>query len=366
MKNLPVSVRRILGLTVAVLAGTFATLAIASPASAHHTWVEGSAVCDAPTGTWKVTWTVFNSQSNLDATLTKVVWTPTGSPGTGIAVDAIVPKKPVGKLVGVQTVPGSATQASLAVRGSWPNGVTDGQDRSETVTFGGACQQNQPKPTATFTSDCDGTVVVQLGNKAGTAPVSFVVTGINEPVSVPAGGEKSVTVPAGSAANITVKVGTTEVATYSWKDPGTCAPVKVASKSDCTTVTISLENPAGNRPIDATVKSGAETKQVTIAGGETKEVTFPAGAGTTATVTYGSGAAAAANVAPGAAAAAVEPVTVTWADPGNCAPPPPPDLPDTGVQVAGLVSAGAALVALGAGVLFFLYRRRNAPRPTTL
>jgi LPXTG-motif cell wall-anchored protein len=58
---------------------------------------------------------------------------------------------------------------------------------------------------------------------------------------------------------------------------------------------------------------------------------------------------------------AEEGTTVTWENPGTCAPPTTttPPLPVTGASLTSLVGVGAALVLVGGALLFVLrYRRR--------
>jgi LPXTG-motif cell wall-anchored protein len=84
------------------------------------------------------------------------------------------------------------------------------------------------------------------------------------------------------------------------------------------------------------------SKDVTIGTGKTENVTFPAGPGpTTATVAFKDMSAT---------------ITLVWQNPGAvCA---PPELPKTGDNIGGFVAGGAALVALGAGLLLYVRRRR--------
>ncbi len=362
MKKPQLSVRRIVGLAVAIFVGTVAAFAFATPANAHHTWVTGDTQCNTETGNWEVTWTVFNSQTNLEATLTKVVLTPASSSVTNIFVGAIVPKSP-GTLVGQQILDGTATSASLAVRGHWPNGVVDGQDRYASVTMSGTCVQDHPKPHATFASACDGSVTVTLTNDAdATKSAYFTVTGdggFSKTATVAAGGSTDVLVPPASAGHIVVMEGNTKVGESSWTEPNDCAPVKVSSRSDCTTLTITLENPAGNRPVDAIVKSGDDTENVTVPPGGSKDVTFPATDGTTATVSFSAAAALAGKLA----VTDVPPLTITWERPATCATTPP--LPTTGSHLGPVIGAGVGLLALGAGLLALLFRRRMATESRT-
>jgi LPXTG-motif cell wall-anchored protein len=347
VKNFRPFVRRLSILAAATLTGTAALLAVtAAPAHAHHSTVYGEAVCDTETGNWVVTWTVRNSMTNRSAVLIEASWTPSAHGVSNINVGSALPRKGQGVLTGQQIVPGSETSATLAVRGKWENNFVERRSGPTTVTFGGTCEEDKPLPNASFISACDGSVTVTLSNAADARKAAaFTVVGENnfsEARSVAKGDSTDVTVPAASAGDIKVLVGGREFAAYKWLEPPDCAPLQVAALSDCKTLTFSVENPAGNRPKEITVTSGDTTETLTLAAGETKEFTFPGAAGTTATVSLGQG----------------DPVTITWEDPGNCNPP-PPELPETGVKLSGLIGLGGALVLVGSALLFVLHRRRT-------
>jgi LPXTG-motif cell wall-anchored protein len=248
-------------------------------------------------------------------------------------------------LVGEQRLPGTATEASLTVRARWINGFEEQVAQSGKVEFGGACEQDQPKPNAAFASACDGTVTVTLANaEDAKAPAAFTVTGeagFSQKATVEPGGSKELVVPAESAGHITVTVGDKTIAEHAWQQPADCAPVKVAFRSDCDSLTISIENPAGSAPVQATVTSGDKTETLTLAPGETKEVTFDAQEGTVAIVTIGD-----------------ESLDVAWEQPEGCVPA-GPGLPVTGASVGGVIAVGLALLIAGAGLLVLFRRRRG-------
>jgi LPXTG-motif cell wall-anchored protein len=115
--------------TTAVLAGTVlgvaGAVALAAPASAHHTTVTGTTAC-TPSGDWTVTWKVVNSESNKVGTVKDVVVTPAGKPVTTIVVDAEIPKG--GEIVGTQALSKDDATASLKVLVKWltkANGYPD-------------------------------------------------------------------------------------------------------------------------------------------------------------------------------------------------------------------------------------------------
>jgi LPXTG-motif cell wall-anchored protein len=349
VKSFRLFVRRLVIVAVATIAGTAGILAITmTPAWAHHTTVTGDPVCDTETGNWIITWKVYNSERDKTARLKEAYWTPTGTPMTNIAVDAFLPKRGQGVLTGVQTVPGSATTASLTVKAKWDNGFRENR-RTTTVTFNGTCDEDRPKPHVAFSSACDGSVTVTLSNDADarrsatftvTGPGGFSQTRTVAPGATPV----DVLVPATTAGTISVSIPNSAPATYSWSDPGNCAPVEVSARSTCTELIVQVENPQGNRPRNVTVTSGSETETFTLAAGESKEFTFPGGPGVTATVTVGD-----------------KSETITWEDPGTCAPPTTttPPLPVTGASLTSLIGVGAALVLVGGALLMVLRHRRR-------
>lgn len=345
------SVRRLAVLAGGVLLGAGAALAVAAPASAHHSVVKGDPVCDTSTGEWVVTWSVDAvAPRGVDRfKLIKVDLQPAGSTVTNIAATEgdSFPYE-VGKpVVGEQRLPGDATSASLAVQAEWDNGYKEQKPVSSgPLTFGGPCEKDKPKPNASFTSACDGSVTVTLTNaEDAKMPAEFEVSGaggFTEKVSVKPGDSKSVTVPAKSAEKITVTSGD-ETFKGGFEQPANCEPVKVAALSDCDSITVSLENPEGTTPVEATVTRGDKTEKVTVAPGETKEVSFPAEEGTKVTVTIGD-----------------QSAEIAYEKPENCggAAGGGPELPVTGASVGGAIGVAAGLLAIGA-VLYFVFRRRR-------
>jgi LPXTG-motif cell wall-anchored protein len=356
--------RRAAFVVLAMLAGTLAALIGASPASAHFSSVSGTATCDSDTGNWVVTWTVTVHATQLTGHLFKVVATPTPVDGIDVGTDVPFPDG----VTGTQLVPnGSATVATLAVRAQWDDYFKDAKDRVGQVTLGTNCIQDQPKPTASASSACDGSVTLDLSNTEGTKAAIFAVTlGNHAPVdhTVAKGTDEKVVVDGVDAGSIIVKSGGVTLLTTKWTPPADCAPLAVSSKSDCTSLTVILDNPAGNKAVDVTVTSGNQQAAITVGNGETQQVTFPATAGTTATVTFDLLPAVATH-----AAGDTTPITVAWEQPAAClattAPPAPPVLPTTGSHLTPVIATGGGLLVVGAAVLFLLYRRRHATqRPT--
>jgi LPXTG-motif cell wall-anchored protein len=353
-------VRRTLGIAAAVLAGLMATFVLATPASAHYSYIRGTASCIAESGTYSVNWSVWNSEVDKVEDLIVVTTDPAGGAGD-IHVGATIPDHQ-GTLTGVQTgIPGNAHSASLSVKGHWAKDNFTEDLKTDTVNLDGNCAMGTASPSASATFACDGTAVVSVSNAANathTATFTVTGTGFTKTTSALAAGDSTtMDVPASAAGDITVKVGNAVITSFHWAKPADCAAVKVASKSDCTSLTVSLENPSPNAPITATVVSGNTSKDVTIGTGKTELVSFPAGPGaTSATVTFKDGAATTLAAHAVAAAQAAAPITLNWENPGAVCT--PPELPKTGAKIGGVVGSGVALVGIGVGLLFYLRRRK--------
>jgi len=337
-------------LVVAVIAGGFAAVIGATPASAHFSSIVGKPTCASDTGNWVITWSVMNNATALVGTVDKVSFTPATDPVSQIVPGATIPNP--GQLTGTQTIAnGTATVATLTVQAKWSDGFEEAQPSIGQVFFDNKCVKNQPKPSAAFSPACDGTVTVTLSDdKDATKAAAFTVTGaagFTKSVSVAQGGSSSVVVPAAAASAITVLVDGEQLTTGAWKDPGNCAPVAVSSKSDCTSLTVTLDNPAGNRPADAMVSDGTNSQDVTVPAGGSKTLTFPGKPSLTVTVTLAAGAA---------------PTTLKWTPAAACqtTPPAAPTLPTTGSHLGPVIASGAGLLGLGAAVLYVLWRRRTA------
>jgi hypothetical protein len=356
------SLRRPLAVLGAAFVGLAAAVAVAAPASAHHPIVTGTAECDTATGDWKVTWTVANSETDLEGKITAVELTPAGTEIDGIAVDAVLPKSGDGVLTGKQTVPGDsgATEATLKVSGYWNR---DGKDvRSDaggSVHFQGTCAAPSSKPAATFVSKCDGSVVVTLVNaEDATKDATFVVTGeggFTAEKTVAPGEDDTVTVPAANAGKITVteKGGQEPVATGKWTEPEGCAkPGEPTGEviSTCDELVFVVANPEDGVSITITfTPNTGEPKTVTVEPGETETVAFPAQEGLTVTPT----------------AEGLETETIAWEEPEDCdngggggGDDGGPILPVTGAAAGGMAAGAALLLAVGAG-LFLVARRRR-------
>lgn len=128
--------RRLLAGAAATAIGVIGAVALASPASAHHTGVSGEAVCDEATGDWVITWTVTNSEVDIPGTFTSVVVDPEAD----LSPVAVGEELPIGGITAEQRVSADTPSASLEVSVVWHRKRFDPTDtkRGE-VTLGGEC-----------------------------------------------------------------------------------------------------------------------------------------------------------------------------------------------------------------------------------
>ena len=117
-------------------------------------------------GKWEATWTVVNSEADLEGKIVAV------TPATveGIAVDATLPKSGDGALTGKQIVTGG-DEAVLKVTVRW---VRDG--RIIEATKKGVAKPSRKCAAAGFEAECDGSVVVTLDNTTGSRATKLTVT----------------------------------------------------------------------------------------------------------------------------------------------------------------------------------------------
>lgn len=329
--------KRLLGLAGSAIIGAFGAVALATPAQAHHPIISGKAICQAD-GQYKITWSVGNGNwSDRTARITAISSDP-DTEVTGFKVDTEI--APSAEVIGTQMVPGSTTEAKLTISARWynPNGSDSGISDTKTgsaVGVKGKCKP-QPDPTATFTSNCDGTVNVHIVNP-GRAEAEFTVTGIDGKIKVPGKGEKDVTVPAGAGA-IVVKRGDKLVAeTDGWVRPAECPKPSPLGESTCDSFIVKLTNPEGNQTVKATVTYGIQVKEKDVAPGKTETVSLSPSSQTEATVVF--------TGWDGA-------FKVKYEKPADC-----PGLPQTGANTFTYIASGTGLAALGL-LIVFLARRR--------
>ncbi|TYC04752.1 LPXTG cell wall anchor domain-containing protein [Micromonospora sp. WP24] len=116
------SLRRPLAVLGAALLGLIGTVAVAAPASAHHTTIKATVDCDQLSGERVITWSVENSERNKAVTLQRV----TAEPNTPVNLKTDETKPLQGAVIGnagtieaVQRVPSDTKTAKLAVHGLW-------------------------------------------------------------------------------------------------------------------------------------------------------------------------------------------------------------------------------------------------------
>lgn len=152
--------------TLAVLAtAVLVGLGIAVPmsASAHHTTIYGSAVCNTDTGLFDATWTVENWQPGNPATIT-------ASSRASVPVGATIDQSQTFSEAGL-----SAGTHSLSVSASWPNGQYS--QNSGQITTQGDCQVSIPeKPEPLSGTDSEDGPAVCVEPKNGTATITTTKT----------------------------------------------------------------------------------------------------------------------------------------------------------------------------------------------
>ncbi|BFU42828.1 LPXTG cell wall anchor domain-containing protein [Krasilnikovia sp. MM14-A1004] len=115
--------------STAALAGTFLGLAgvvaFAAPASAHHPIISGTPSCVQEDGSWTVTWSVTNSEKDLQGDITVVTAGPEDSKFSGIAVKDVLPKNGEGELKGEQKLTKEDESATLTIGAHWIRNYTD-------------------------------------------------------------------------------------------------------------------------------------------------------------------------------------------------------------------------------------------------
>jgi LPXTG-motif cell wall-anchored protein len=172
--------RRLTAGAAGLLIGAAGALAVASPASAHHTEVVGTPECLTETGEWLVTWTVTSQapEEVKQFRLIEVSHEPADTELTGLPLD--VDQSVDTPFTGEQRLPSDATSASLTVKAKWDNGRK--RTNHGEVWFEGTCDQREEPPADDFgewTFDCDELTIT-------------ITTPLKEPVTltfVPSEGE---------------------------------------------------------------------------------------------------------------------------------------------------------------------------------
>nr|WP_221375970.1 cell wall anchor protein [Actinoplanes polyasparticus] len=359
----------------AVAAGTLIGLAgvafFASPASAHHSTVKGTATCDTATGEWVVDWSVdATSEGHAKAfRFVRVESTPEGHPVDGIAhtpddADPAFPYKDEETLKGSQRVPGDAESASLTVQAKWDNEYTEWEPQTGTVEFDGVCSKDAPKPDAKLVSNCDGVTVTLSNGAEAKADAKFTIEGsegFKKDVTVAAGGEPAtVEVPAKNAKKIVVTEANSDkpVAEGEWKQPEDCKEDNASRyfEATCDELIFTIDNTKGDETITATfTPNKGEPKSLTVKAGDKGSVAFKGEKGL--------------KVVPSENGESGEAIDWDAQKPEDCDATPTPTptesspgegggLPVTG-PVAGSIAGGAAILLVAGAVLFILARRRK-------
>ncbi|WP_127497344.1 cell wall anchor protein [Actinoplanes solisilvae] len=372
--------------TTAVVAGAILGLGgvafLASPASAHHSELKGTAVCDTASGDWVVTWSVntvvppgVNSWGLREVTAGPSALEPaTDEFKLATSERGQFPYSVKETVKGIQKVKASEPKATLAVKAAWNNGHKETKPITGEVVFEGKCAPDAPKPTAQLASNCEGVTVTLSNGAEATADAKFTVKGDNgftESVVVKKGEDsKTVTVPGKDAGKIVVTEGKSETPLLvgKWEKPEECTPPTEVEPdayfaATCEDLSFTIDNTKGTKTVEAKfTPNKGEAQSLTVKPGEKATATFKGEKGLEVTATGGD-----------------EPITVKWdeekpedcdgtaspspsatASPTEAAPAPGEGggLPVTG-PVAGSIAGGAALLLIAGGVLFFMARRRK-------
>ncbi|RKR90701.1 LPXTG-motif cell wall-anchored protein [Micromonospora pisi] len=375
------SLRRPLAILGAGFIGLAATLAVAGPASAHHSEVKGQFACDVKTGEYVGHWTIDNVGTEgvdkyrfilVDAK--KSVGDITSNvtiPGVSVTEKGQDPQYPrtVGKFDTEELrYPGDTTQLSLTVQAEWKNTYTEKEPKGDVVDLAGNCKAPEPepepttpKPDATVNQECDGIVEVVVSNgKDATAPAKFTIVAAGDykkTVTVAAGKSETVKVPAENAGDLKVTAEGVEKPLFDGKpaEPADCvAPGEPTGsyQSTCDDLVFEIVNPADGEKVELTLTpSKGEPQQLVVEPGKTGTVKFPASEGLTVTPS-------------GKGLDDTKPIA--WEKPADCtkgeAGGSGDELPLTGAAAGGIAATAVAL--LGIGIALFVVARRRKMRFT--
>jgi hypothetical protein len=369
----------------AAAAGTLIGLAgvafFASPASAHSSYVKGSAECDTTTGEWVVTWKVKTDNGNepgaenyrfllVDAKPTPV----DGIAHTPDDADPAFPHKSNEVLVGTQRVDGHARGARLEVQVKWSDEYVQFEHQVGRVWFHGKCSKEEAPPTAkpdaSLASTCDGVTVTLTNGEDAKADAEFVVEGsggFTKNVTVKPGDEPAtVEIPSEQAGKVVVteKSADKPLVEGKWEEPKDCTPppsggeAEVGYEVSCDSILFGIDNSKGDEDITLALTPN-KGKAVTLVAkpGETKTTEIKGQKGLVVKASING--------------EAQKPVNFDKEKPADCDTPSTPTptptestpgegggLPVTG-PVAGSIAGGAAVLLIAGAVLFFLARRRK-------
>jgi LPXTG-motif cell wall-anchored protein len=156
--------------TTAVLAGAVIGLAgavaFAAPASAHHPLVSPESSCVNEDGSWKVTWKIANSETDITAEVIRVGAQPKDrSELTGLEVGATIPKNGEGELKAEQSLAADAQVARLVVKAKWVRGDKEIKEeaKGELPKPTEKCAPEQPeKPTEPSTPPAEPKPILEV------------------------------------------------------------------------------------------------------------------------------------------------------------------------------------------------------------
>ncbi|GID25719.1 LPXTG cell wall anchor domain-containing protein [Paractinoplanes brasiliensis] len=376
MNLLKSKLRRLTAVAAGTLIGLSGAAFFSSPASAHDSFVKGSATCDTTTGDWVVTWKVFTDNGNEAGAenyrFLKVESYPTPVEGivhTPDDADPAFPHKSNEPLVGTQRVKGDsgARGAKLEVQVKWSNEWIQYDHKRGFVKFHGKCSKEEsPKPEAQLASSCEGVTVTLANGKDATGDANFTIKGskdFEKKVTVKAGDEPvSVAIPAENAEEVLVFEGDSRkpILVGKWEKPSDCTEggqAEVGYEVTCDSIIFDIDNTKGDETVTLALKPNKGEAQTLVAKpGETKTLEIKGEKGLVVDATING--------------EAQEPLK--WDElkkPEDCeatATPTPTEsspgegggLPVTG-PVAGSIAGGAGLLLAAGAVLFFLARRRK-------
>ncbi len=156
MKRFRPSLRRVISVAIAGLAGAAATLFIATPAFAHHVNTSGTAVCD-PAGGWNVTWTVASGGNwKPFYKILTANSTPVGGPIEGALGSLPTAYKPIAQtFTGTQHFDASVASATLTATAMFSTSA-DADTQTESGGTQIQTQVGRPNCNADAESDVQG------------------------------------------------------------------------------------------------------------------------------------------------------------------------------------------------------------------
>ncbi|WP_341719519.1 cell wall anchor protein [Micromonospora sp. FIMYZ51] len=321
--------RRIAAAAAGALIGLAGVAVVASPASAHHPIIKGVG-CVQKDGSKKITWTVSNSERDLEGKITAVS-TGVRTPVTNIRRDAVLPKAGEGALVGEQIVPRNVRDRdiTLAVTAEWTrHRQTHTRSANEKAVIIGNCPKPpKPSPTPTPSPSEEPTEEPTPSPSPSEEPTE-------EPSPSPSPSEEPTEEPTPSPSP-------SEPEVPNLPEPGEPTFELIET---CDELTFQIVNPADGVAFSITLTSEkGEVKTLEAVPGQTTSVSFDAYEGLEVTPSF----------------EGEEGDPIAWEQPADC------DnggggggLPVTGAATGGIIAGAVVLLAAGAG-LFVVTRRRR-------